>query len=129
MMPSATSSELGYTLNMEDREGYLYALARGERLTAQISAAYWNEIAGRCFEDNVERILIEKDFPEAVGPEEMLRMADHLGNLLPGRRIAFLDRHRHDPINELGKKLARNRDVMMQIFDSVEKAEKWLRAN
>lgn len=128
-MPSATSPDPGYTLSMEDRDVYLYALASGQRLTAQISAAYWNEIAGRCFENNVERILIEKDFPEAVGPEEMLRMADHLGNLLPGRRIAFLDRHHHDPINELGKKLARNRDVMMQIFDSVEKAEKWLRAN
>lgn len=128
-MLSTTSSDPGYTLKMEEREGYLYALASGQRLTAQISAAYWNEIAGRCFENNIERILIEKDFPEAVGPEEMLRMADHLGKLLPGRRIAFLDRHRHDPINELGKKLARNRDVMMQIFDSVEKAERWLRAN
>ena len=128
-MSPATSSDPGYTLKMEDREGYLYALASGERLTAQISAAYWNEIAGRCFENNIERVLIEKDFPEAVGPEEMLRMADHLGNLLPGRRIAFFDRHNHDPINELGKKLARNRDVMMQIFDSVEKAEKWLGAN
>lgn len=107
----------------------MYALASGEKLTAQISAAYWNEIAGRCFENNTERVLIEKDFPQAVGPEDMILMADHLGNLLPGRRIAFVDRHQHDPINELGKKLARNRDVMMQIFDSVEKAEKWLRAN
>jgi len=128
-MPPATGSDPGYTLTMENREGYLYAFASGERLTAQISAAYWNEIAGRCFENNTERVLIEKDFPEAVGPEDMLLMADHLGNLLPGRRIAFVDRHQHDPINELGKKLARNRDVMMQIFESVEKAEKWLRAN
>lgn len=128
-MPSAPDPDPGYTLKMEDRDGYLYAVASGERLTAQISAAYWNEIAGRCFENNIERILIEKDFPEAVGPRDMLRMADHLGSLLPGRRIAFVDRHRHDPINELGKKLARNRDVMMQIFDSVPKAEKWLRAN
>jgi hypothetical protein len=128
-MPSSAGSDPGYTLKLEDREGYLYALASGESLTAQISAAYWNEIAGRCFEDNIERILIEKDFPKAVGPEDMLLMADHLGNLLPGRRIAFVDRHRHDPINELGKKLARNRDIMMQIFDSVAKAERWLRAN
>lgn len=128
-MRAATSSDSGYTLEVEDREFYLYALASGERLTAQISAAYWNEIAGRCFENNIERILIEKDFPEAVGPEDMLLMAQHLGNLLPGRRIAFVDRHRHDPINELGKKLARNRDVMMQLFDTVERAEKWLRAN
>ena len=128
-MPSSAGSDPGYTLKLEDREGYLYALASGESLTAQISAAYWNEIAGRCFEDNIERILIVKDFPKAVGPEDMLLMADHLGNLLPGRRIAFVDRHRHDPINELGKKLARNRDIMMQIFDSVAKAERWLRAN
>jgi len=128
-MSPDSSSDSDYTLKMEDRDGYLYALASGECLSAQISAAYWNEIAGRCFEDNIERILIEKDFPEAVGPEDMLLMADHLGNLLPGRRIAFVDRHRHDPINELGKKLARNRDVMMQIFESVAKAEKWLRAN
>ena len=128
-MPAAKSTDSGYTLEMEDREGYLYALASGARLTAQISAAYWNEIAGRCFENNVGRILIEKDFKEGVGPEEMLRMADHLGNLLPGRRIAFVDRRQHDPINELGKKLARNRDVMLQIFDSVADAEKWLRAN
>ncbi|MEQ1763810.1 MAG: hypothetical protein ABL984_11785 [Pyrinomonadaceae bacterium] len=128
-MPSATSSDAGYTLTIEDREGYLYALAGGERLTAQISAAYWSEIAGRCFESNIERILIEKDFAEGVGPEEMLLMADHLGNLLPGRRIAFVDRHQHDRINELGKKLARNRDVIMKLFNTVADAEKWLRAN
>jgi len=59
----------------------------------------------------------------------MLLMADNLGRLLPGRRIAFVDRHRHDDINELGKKLARNRDVVMQLFESVDSAEKWLQAN
>lgn len=128
-MPSAASSDPGYTLTMEDREGYLYALASGEKLTAQISAAYWNDIAGRCFENDVDRILIEKNFAEGVGPEDMLLMADHLGNLLPGRRVAFVDRRQHDPINELGKKLARNRDVIMQIFNNVTDAQKWLRAN
>jgi len=129
MMRSEAGSIADYSLEMEDRDGYLYAVAGGAKLTPQISAAYWNEIAGRCFENNVDRILIEKDFPEGVGPEEMLLMADHLGNLLPGRRIAFIDRHQHTPINELGKKLARNRDVMLQIFESVAAAEKWLRAN
>lgn len=124
-----TKSENGYVLEMEDRAGYLYALAGGKKLTAQISAAYWNEIAGRCFETECERILIEKDFVEAVGPSEMLLMADHLGTLLPGRRVAFVDRYAHDNINELGKKLARNRDVMMQLFDSVDDAERWLLAN
>jgi len=118
-----------YKLEMEERDGYLYAVASGEKLTAQISAAYWNEIAGRCFDTGCDKILIEKAFSQPVGPGEMLLMADHLGKLLPGRHIAFVDRFRHDGINELGKKLARNRDVMMQIFGSIAEAEKWLRAN
>ena len=128
-MISETASDKEYKLTIEERDGYLYALAGGEKLTAEISAAYWNEIAGRCFEKEITRILIEKDFIESVGPEDMLRMADYLGNLLPGRRIAFVDRRRHDSINELGKKLARNRDVMMQVFDSAQDAERWLKAN
>lgn len=128
-MDSATSSDKGYTLELEYREGYLFALAGGEKLTAQISASYWNEIAGRCFESDCYKILIEKNFVEGVGPGDMLLMADHLGGLLPGRRVAFVDRYKHDDINELGKKLARNRDVMMQLFDSVADAERWLLAN
>ena len=119
----------GYTLELEDRNGYVYALASGEKLTALISSSYWNEIAGRCFETECFRVLIEKNFVEGVGPSDMLLMADHLGSLLPGRRIAFVDRYKHDDINELGKKLARNRDVMMQLFDSVDDAERWLLAN
>lgn len=123
------SESKGYELEIQERDGYLYALAGGDHLTAQISAAYWNEIAGRCFETGCDKILIEKNFTEPVGPADMLLMADHLGKLLPGRHIAFVDRFRHDEINELGKKLARNRDVMMQVFTNVAEAEKWLMAN
>jgi len=118
-----------YSISMEDRGDYLYALVGGEKLTAQISASYWNEIAERCFEKDIRKIMIEKNFEETVSAEEMLRMADHVGQLLPNRRVAFLDRFQHDDINELGKRLARNRDIMLQIFDSPAEAEKWLRAN
>ena len=121
--------EKGYNLKLEERDGYLYALASGDRLTATIASAYWNDIAGKCFELDCRRILIEKDFPESVGPTDMLHMADHVGALLPGRKVAFIDRHNHEEINELGKKLARNRDVVMQIFSNAADAEKWLLAN
>ena len=118
-----------YEIKIEERGDYLYALVGGEKLTAQISASYWNEIAEQCFDHDIRKIMIEKEFEETVSAEEMLRMADHLGQLLPNRRIAFLDRFHHDDINELGKRLARNRDVMMQIFATRDEAEKWLRAN
>ena len=123
------SSEKGYDLEMDDRDGYLWALVGGEKLTADISAAYWNEIAERCFALDCQKVLIEKNFKHSVGPEEMIKMADRLGKLLPTCRIAFVDRFHHDSINELGKKLARNRDVMMQIFQNTGDAEKWLLAN
>jgi len=114
---------------MEDRGDYLWVAVGGERQDARVAAAYWNEIAERCFETGKDKILVEKDFPQPVEPPEMLQMANHLGRILPGRTVAFHDRHGHASINELGKRLARNRDVIMQIFDNIEEAEKWLLAN
>lgn len=118
-----------YTLKMEDRGEYLWVLAGGEKLPAAISISYWNEIAERCYETDRMKILIEKDFRESVGPADMIQMAEHLGKILPGRRIAFVDHYGHEEINELGKKLARNRDVVMQTFANARDAEKWLLAN
>lgn len=119
----------GYDIEMEDRGEYLWVLVGGLKLTAEISAAYWNEIAEKCYQLGKLKILIEKNFVQSVSPEEMVQMATYLGNLLPTSKIAFYDRYRHENINQLGKKLARNREVMMQVFDNVADAEKWLLAN
>jgi hypothetical protein len=121
--------EKPYTIEMEDRESYLWVLVGGEKLSAEISAAYWNEIAERCAATSCDKVLIEKAFVSSVGPDEMILMADNLSKTLPHARVAFIDRYQHDPINELGKKLARNRDVMFQLFSSVNDAERWLKAN
>jgi hypothetical protein len=112
------TSEKPYEIDLQDRGEYLYVLVGGEKLSPQISAAYWNEIAQKCFELGKHKILIEKEFKESVSAAEMVQMSAYLGQLLPTRRI-----------NELGKKLARNRDVMMQIFSNARDAEHWLLAN
>lgn len=121
--------EKGYSIEMEQRDEYLYVLVGGEKLTAAISVAYWDEIADKCLANKCRKILIEKNFVESVSAEEMLRMADHLGALLPNHLVAFVDRYGHHDINELGKRLARNRLVMVQIFEDVHDAERWLHAN
>ncbi len=117
-----------YTIKLEDRGKYLYALVGGKKLTPEIAGSYWREIAGKCFELEKTKIMIEKDFAESVSPLEMLQMATYLGELLATRKIAFIDRHGNEDINELGKKIARNRAVKMQIFKDAESAEKWLLA-
>ena len=114
---------------MEDRDDYLWVLVGGKELTAEISAQYWREIADQCASLGRDKVLIEKNFERSVGPEDMIRMADNLSKVLPHIMVAFIDRRRHDAINELGKKLARNRDVMFQVFEHVGDAQRWLLAN
>jgi hypothetical protein len=125
----AMSPEKPYDIDLQDRGEYLYVRVGGGKLSADIAAAYWNEIAEKCFELNKNKILIEKEFKDSVSAAEMLEMSSYLGQLLPTRRIAFVDRFGHEEINELGKKLARNRDVIMQIFQNASDAEHWLLAN
>ena len=121
--------EKTYNIEMEIKGDHLWVLVGGPKLTAEISAAYWNEIAAKCASTKCEKVLIEKNFVDTVNPEEMILMADNLSRTLPHVRVAFIDRFKHDAINELGKKLARNRDVLFQVFGNVNDAEKWLSAN
>jgi hypothetical protein len=121
--------EKPYTIEMEDRDDYLWVLVGGKELTAEISAQYWNEIADRCTSLSCDKVLIEKNFEISVGPQDMIQMADNLSKVLPHGKVAFIDRRRHDAINELGKKLARNREVLFQVFEHVGDAQRWLLAN
>jgi hypothetical protein len=120
------NEETPYMLSLEDRGLYLYALVGGGRLTPEIAKQYWDEIAAECGKLGKTKILIEKDFSESVSGPEMLSMGVYLGGILPSKKIAFLDRYRNESINSLGKKIARNQGVKMQIFETIEDAEKWL---
>lgn len=120
------NDEKPYSIKLEDRGEYLYALVGGERLKPEIAKLYWDEIAEECFRLEKSKIMIEKEFAESVSAPEMLDMGVYVGNILAGKKIAFLDRFKNESINELGKKIARNRGVMMKLFDNAADAEKWL---
>jgi len=115
-----------YTLTLEDRGEYLYALIGGDKLTAEIAKLYWDEIAEECFRLEKSKLLIEKDFRESVSAPEMLDMGVYVGGIMVNKKIAFLDRHKNESINELGKKLARNRGVYLKLFTNLKEAEEWL---
>lgn len=122
-------AEKPYSIQMEDRGEYLYALVSGEKVTPEIGKSYWTEILQRCDELGVNKILIEKNFVETVSMQEVVQGSASMGEFLRGRKIAVIDRYDHDEISELGKKIARSRDIMVQIFRDAAKAEKWLLAN
>lgn len=115
-----------YIIELENREEYLYALVSGETLTPEIAKMYWDEIAEMCFTLKKSKIMIEKEFAKSVSPPEMLEMGLYLGEILSGKKIAFLDQYKNEGINELGKVIARNQGVIMRIFKNTDDAEKWL---
>ena len=118
-----------YTIKLENRGEYLYALVSGKALTPEIAKMYWDEIAEKCFTLKKSKIMIEKDFAKSVSPPEMLEMGIYLGKILLGKKIAFLDQYKNESINELGKVIARNQGVIMRIFKDTNDAEKWLIGN
>lgn len=115
-----------YTIELEKRDKYLYALIGGETLTPEIARMYWDEIAEMCSKIQTSKIMIEKNFSKSVSPPEMLEMGVYLGKILAGKKIAFLDKYKNESINELGKVIARNQGVLMKICKNAEDAEKWL---
>ena len=115
-----------YTIELENRDKYLYALVGGEKLTPEIAKMYWDEIAEMCSKIQTSKIMIKKNFSKSVSPPEMLEMGVYLGKILTGKQIAFLDKYRNEDINELGKVIARTQGVLMRIFSNKVNAEKWL---
>ena len=122
-------AEKPYSLEMENRGEYLYAIVGGLKVTPEIALGYWAEIVEECDDIGVSKILLEHNFVQMISMPEMLEVIGPVADLLKGRSFAFLDRYGHYDVPEAGKKILRNLDVKMQIFSDVDEAEKWLFAN
>ena len=118
-----------YDLEMEARDGYLYAVVGGLRVTPEIALDYWHEIVDECDRTGSSKILLDHNFVEMISMPEMLTVIGPVTDLLQGRLLAFYDRQGHYDIPEAGKKIMRSHDVKMQIFHNLEEAVRWLKAN
>lgn len=118
-----------YSIEFEVREEYLYVVVSGEKLSAQIAAQYWNEIAAERRKRKKTKILIEKNFAQSVSLAEMYAMGINLGNNFKNRKIAFLDRYGNEDVNDFGQLVAENQGVRLKVFSDIENAEKWLLAD
>lgn len=118
-----------YDLEMEARDGYLYAVVGGLRVTPEIALDYWHEIVDECDRTGCSKILLDHNFVEMISMPEMLTVIGPVTDLLQGRLLAFYDRQGHYDIPEAGKKIMRSHDVKMQIFHNLEEAVRWLKAN
>lgn len=122
-------AEKQYSLETENRGTYLYAIVGGLRVTPEIALSYWHEIIDECNELGISKILLEHNFVEMISVEGMLEVIGPLAHLLDGRSFAFIDRYGHYEIPEAAKTIFRGKNVKMQLFEDIHKAEKWLLAN
>jgi len=121
--------EKPYSLEMENRGSYLYAIIGGLKVTPEMARDYWTEVVDECKDLGLEKILAEKNFVETISIDSLAELNPYFTELFKGFKVAFVDRYQHDDISELGKKLARASGVKMQIFGDAAEAEKWLLAN
>jgi len=116
------------TIKFEHREGYLYAYARAEKDSFEISLNFWSEIARRCKADGFSKVLVEEDFGtdnSMVDMYEIVSQGHRIG--LTGIKIAFVERHASQIDNALfGETVARNRGLLAKVFADVQEAEAWL---
>ena len=118
-----------YELETENRGSYLYAVVGGLRVTPEIGLGYWREIVDECEELGLSKILLVHNFVTMISMSDMLEVIGPVADLLKGRTFAFVDTRGHNDIPEAAKPILRSLNVKMQLFDNVERAEKWLLAN
>ena len=123
------NGEKPYSIELEDRGKYLYAIVGGLKVTPEIALGYWHEIIDECDELGVSKILLEHNFVEMISKDEMLEVIGPVAHLLEGRMFAFYDRYAHYEIPEAGKAILRSLNIKMQIFHDLHDAQRWLTAN
>jgi len=118
-----------YEIETENRGTYFYAIVGGLKVMPEWAKDYWREIIDECDEVGLEKILIEKNFPETFSTAGLAVAGPEILKMLSGKTVAYVDRYGHEVISELGKSLSYGTDVKMRIFENAESAEKWLLAN
>ena len=118
-----------YSIEIDHRGEYVHVIVSGSKVTPEIALAYWREIIDECEERGCSKILLDHNFVEMIGMQEMTQVIGPVGEMLKGRLLAFYDRYGNYDIPEAGKMILRSEGVKMQIFHDLEKAKKWLIAN
>jgi hypothetical protein len=121
--------ERSYSIELENRGSYVYALIGGIKVTPDSAKDYWTKVVDECKDLGLNKILAEKNFPETISLDSLAQLNPYFTKLFDGFIVAFVDRYGHNDLSGLGKKLARSSGVKMQVFDDVSEAEKWLLAN
>ncbi|TBR12420.1 MAG: hypothetical protein EPO46_05015 [Lysobacter sp.] len=119
-----------YTLVFEPRVHYLYARVTGPEDTAEVSIAYWAEIASECHARGTERLLVEERLEGNSTVADMEQVVDGLLALgFHDIRVAFVDAT-EDAALLIGSEIrVQQHGLSGRVFRRIAEAEGWLLAD
>lgn len=118
-----------YTINFEDRPDYLYAKIETRHNSPQVLISYWREIAEAVRLRSATRLMVEKGAAPEANTTDAFTVAASLRDMgFEGVSIALV-KHPDVPeeSNQFVENVARNRGVLMSVFNDTAVAEEWLR--
>ena len=83
-----------YELTFEPREQYLFVRIQAETINRAIALRYLNEIAEKCAELKLDRIMLERLIPATMSNTDTFFVVGDLPQILGGRRFAVAGRTR-----------------------------------
>ena len=116
-----------FQIRFDIRSDHLRAFVTGPRDSMEVSRSFWNEIAEECLSRGLLKVLVEEDFPNAISEVELYELITQAEDALRQLRIAFVDRRAdHAESNRFAETVARNRGLVVKIFEDTEAAAHWL---
>ncbi|MBP6078541.1 MAG: hypothetical protein KA505_07015 [Xanthomonadales bacterium] len=120
----------GFTIDLEDRAGFLRAIVHGAEDTLSVSTAYWARLGDECQRRGARAILVLEDLPAwpNAGPEIFEAVTDAMVAAgFRDIRCAFVDLHEEVEANEYGMIVGAEKGLTIMMFSNESYAERWLR--
>src|SRR5688572_7191530 len=80
-----------YDLTFEERPGYLYANVKDTSMSEEMSAAFLGEIADKCAELGISRVIINRDVPVIINSSSLFFSMQVIVKILRGLKVAVLN--------------------------------------
>lgn len=125
----AAMSSPAYTIDYEERPGYLVGRVAGPADSVAIKLAYLAELAAECRARGFRKLLIVESLGGLLPPAEVHKLGPQIPPLVKGLIVAFVDSNpEHHEINRMGEDIAVDHGAVGRVFRVLKDAEHWIAA-
>lgn len=115
-----------FNIRFEMRESYIYAYISGTD-SYETCLNSWIKVAKKAEKLGIPRVLVHECLIGHITEGEMFNVLQEVIPMGIGIKVAFFNENQdHDDFFALGELMAQNRGIDIQMFQSLEDAERWI---